>query len=64
MAHEEAFERWNPLDRAEAELASQAQRQQVVREQPVQPVGDADQSQGIEPQETALLGGVCGGLGS
>ena len=49
MAHEEALERRDPLDHAEAELAHEAQRQKVVGEQPVEAVGDRDQRQRIEP---------------
>ena len=43
VAHEELLERRDPVDQAEAELAGQAQRQQVIAEQPVESVSDRDQ---------------------
>src|SRR3546814_19984129 len=48
MAHEEALQRRHAGDRGKAEIAQQAQRRQVVGEQPVQRVGGGDQRHGVE----------------
>jgi hypothetical protein len=60
VAHEETLERRDALDRAEAELAGEPQRQQIVGEQAIEAVGDADQRERVEPAP-ALVAGERGG---
>ena len=48
MAHEEALERRETVDRTQPKIAHQAQRRQVVGEQPIQRIGRNLQGDDVE----------------